>query len=90
MMDPVMEALTSSSSPARTAAMVMMSSAALPRVALSSAPSARVGVSSQVFGGLADVGGQRNDPDGGEAEDGDRRPSKQLRNQRQRQRQQQQ
>ena len=39
MMDPVMEASTSSSSPARTAEMVMISSAALPRVAFSSAPS---------------------------------------------------
>ena len=36
--DPVMEALTSSSSPARMATMVMISSAALPRVAFSKPP----------------------------------------------------
>jgi len=38
MMEPVMEALTSSISPARMAKSVMMSSAALPRVAFSRPP----------------------------------------------------
>ena len=73
---PVIDALTSSTSPARSATMAMISSAALPKVALSSPPIVGPGAVRQVLGGLAHVAGQRQhaeaggeeDPDGGRVE----------------------
>ena len=62
---PVIEALTRSTSPARRATIEMISSAALPKVALSRPPIVGPVRWRQVLGGLAHVAGEREHAEAG-------------------------
>ena len=70
--EPVSEALTISVSPARRAMKPMISSAALPNVALSRPPSPGPDAVREVLGGLAHQAGERQDGQARDDEDGGR------------------
>ncbi len=70
---PVMEAFTRSTRPARSATSAMISSAALPKVALSRPPTVGPGAVGQVLGRLAHVARQRQHAETGGEEDPHRR-----------------
>ena len=60
MMLPVIDALTSSTCPLRSATMAMISSAALPNVALRKPPQAGPGAPRELLGAEADEAGERD------------------------------
>ena len=61
MMLPVIEALTSSTWPLRSATSAMISSAALPNVALRNPPQRRSGAARELLGAEADQPGERHE-----------------------------
>ena len=69
MIEPVIDAFTTSYRPARRAMMAMMSSAALPKVALSSPPTPSPTLLGEVLGRLAHEARERNDREAGRHED---------------------